>query len=192
PGQHGLFELQHRPRTAEQWIETLTARSAALTLAEERARAALDQARAAGDRTALEAREASARRDEAAAQLGRARETLRAAVTKAGFESLDALRRARMEPSALAALIATLEGLDREQARLSAVLAERRRDASVEVTEDEANAAERARDEARRAAHEAGGRAPQALAGRGGVQRRRARGRGEPAENAPAGRRGQR
>src|SRR5262249_29903117 len=52
PGQHGLFELQHRPRTAEQWIETLTARSEALTLAEERARAALDQARAAGDRAA--------------------------------------------------------------------------------------------------------------------------------------------
>jgi exonuclease SbcC len=174
-GQHEIVEAPLKPRTAEQWISTLETRSCALVEREEQARAALDQARAAAERVALEAREASARRDEAAAQLARARAAVDAAMKKAGFESLDALRGARLEPAVLAALIADLERLDRERERLVAVLAERRRDATVEVTEEEASAAERAREGARKASQEAGERAAHALAHRDELARRRLR-----------------
>jgi DNA repair protein SbcC/Rad50 len=174
-GQHDLFTIPDRARTAAQWIDALEARSAALTEGEESARTALDEARAAAERLTLEAREASARRDEATDQLVRARQAIRAAMVKAGFESLDALRRARVDPEVLAALTTEIDRTDQEQARLSAIFAARERDAQVTVSEEEASLAERARDEARKAAHEASERAAHTLAHRDELARRRLR-----------------
>ena len=163
-GQRGLFEPPPRPRTAADWVADLEARTAGLTRREEEARASLEEVRADLDRLSLEAREASVRRREASARLSRAQKAAESAIARAGFESLSALREALLDPAALAALEAALRRLDEARERAAAVLAERRRDVEVEVTEDEARAAEIARAEARRAEADARERAAQAKA----------------------------
>jgi exonuclease SbcC len=174
-GQRGLFEARQAPRSAAAWVDELSATTTALVDREEAARAALEEVRALRDRLALGAREASARHAETAARRDRARDAVGEATARAGFESLAALREAVLAPAALAALETTLEALTREHERLAAVLAERRRDADVEVTAAEALAAERARDEARREATTARERAAQAATRSEEIARRRAR-----------------
>jgi exonuclease SbcC len=120
-----------------------------LTDAEARARALSERAREAEQ---LERRLAQARERASA---------LRAA-TRLGFATLAAYRDARLSPRALAALAADLDALTRERDRLAAVRDERRRDAQREVSEAEAQHAERARDEAASHAGEARAQAAQA------------------------------
>jgi exonuclease SbcC len=176
-----LADLDPRPdtaspsRSAAAWVAELEARTAALGRREEDARAALEAARGEALRLALEAREASVRRAAATARRDGARAAAETAIARAGFESLDALRGALLDPAALEALAAELARLEGERTELAAVLAARRRDVEVEVSEDEALAAERARDEARLAAGASRERAAHAAARREELGRRRAR-----------------
>jgi DNA repair protein SbcC/Rad50 len=174
-GQGALFERGPKPRTAAAWVTLLEARTADLVQREEKARAALDGARGEAERLALEARGASVARSEATAVLDRARAAADKAIAGAGFEGLAALREALLDPAVLARLDADLRRLDEERERLSAVLAERRRDVDVEVSEAEAQAAEAARDEARREEGAARVRAAEAAARGEEIARRRAR-----------------
>ena len=174
-GQRGLFDPSLGARTAAEWVAELEARTAGLLQREEDARAALEELRAELDRLALEAREASVRRREAGARLSRARETVDAEIARAGFPSLSALREAILDPAALDALDAELQRLGEAREQLAAVLAERRRDADVEVSEDEARAAEVAHDDARRAEGAARERAAQVAARGEEIARRRGR-----------------
>ncbi len=153
----------------------LEARAAGLTRREEEARAALEEVRADVERLALEAREASVSRRETGARRERARTLAGAALARAGFESLARLREALLDPAALDALDADLRRLEETRERLSAVLAERRRDVDVEVSEAEARTVELARDAARRTADGALERAAQAAARGEEIARRRAR-----------------
>lgn len=163
------------PRTAADWVADLTAKTAALTLREEAARAALEDVRADVDRLALEAREAMVQGREAAARLARARMTAEAGIAQAGFPSLAALREALIDPATLDALEADLARLDETRRSRAAVLAERRRDVDLEVSAEDARAAEIARDEARRAESAGRERAAQAAARSEEIARRRIR-----------------
>jgi exonuclease SbcC len=174
-GQRGLFDPPEKRRTAAEWVAELSEQTSSLVRREEAARAALEEVRAEVDQLALEAREASVRRREAAHRLARARAAADAAIARAGFASLAALREGLVEPALLDALEADLRRLDEARSRSAAILAERRRDVSVEASEDEARAAESARDEARRAADGARERAAQAAARSDEIARRRAR-----------------
>ncbi|APR82262.1 Exonuclease SbcC [Minicystis rosea] len=176
-GQRDLFGAKAAPRSATAWVMELSARADGLTQREEAARAAVEEARAQSERLGLEAREATVRRDEARAQKTRARASADEAMARAGFASLVELRAALLDPTKLAALEEEIERLDREHARLAAVLAERARDVEAEVSEAQATEAERARDEARREAIAARDRAAQAAAQRDEIARRRARAR---------------
>jgi DNA repair protein SbcC/Rad50 len=162
-------------RTAAQWVAELEARAAGLARREEESRASLERARAEVDRLALESREASVRRTEAGTRLANARAAAEEAIARAGFESLAALRGALLDPAALDALDAEIRRLDEDRGRRAAVLAERRRDADVEVSEDEARAAELGREAARHQAGAAHERAAQAAAHSDELARRRAR-----------------
>jgi exonuclease SbcC len=176
-GQGDLFAPQAAPKSAATWVAELEGKAKALTDREQRAAARLDEARERGERLSLAAREAAGRRDEAEAQLGRARTAAAEAVARAGFESLDALREALMDPAALAALEAQLGRLAQERDDLAAVLAARRRDVTVEVSEAEARSAETARDNAQEEASLARRRAAEARARSEELARRRARAR---------------
>jgi exonuclease SbcC len=174
-GQRSLFEPPPRPRTALEWVAELEATTATLDRREGEARAALEEVRAEVDRLALEAREAGARRAGAAARLSRARKAADHAIARAGFADLVALRGALIDPGALDALETELRRLDEARARLAAVLADRLHEVEAEISEDEARAAELARDQARRAADEARDRAAAAAARGEELARRRAR-----------------
>ncbi len=174
-GQRGLFDPPPPRRTAAEWVEALSARAAGLAGREEDARAALEEVRTEVDRLALEAREASVRRRETASRLGRARKAADAAIARAGFDDLASLRAALLDPATLDTLDTDLRRLADARERLAAVLAERRRDADVEVSEGEARAADHTRDDARRAAGAARERAAHAAARSEEIARRRAR-----------------
>ncbi len=174
-GQRELFEPVGRPQTAAEWVAELTAKTTRLSRREDEARAALEEVRNDVERLALEAREASVRRREAGARLQRARASAQSEMARAGFESLVAVREAVLDPAALDALDVELKGLAEARERLRAVLAERRRDADVEVSEDEARAAEVALESARHAADLAREHAAQAAARGEEVARRRVR-----------------
>jgi exonuclease SbcC len=163
-------------RPAAAWVAELEARTAALGRREEDARAALDAARGEALRLALSAREASVQRAAAQARRDAARAEADAAIARAGFESLEALRGALLDPATLEALAADLARLDGERAELAAVSAARQRDVEVEVSEDEARESERARDDARIAAGASRERAAHAASRRDELGRRRARG----------------
>ena len=173
-GQRGLFEAKP-PRSAAAWVAELSAKTSALVEREEAARAALEAVRARGDGLALAAHEARVRHAEAGSQLDRARAAAGVAMAGAGFESLPSLRAALLDAETLTALETALRTLEREHERLAAVLAERRRDAEVEVTEAEARASARARDEARREAATARERGAQAATRSEETARRRGR-----------------
>src|SRR5262249_973156 len=126
-GQRGLFDPPARTRTAAEWVSELEASAIELSRREDHARAALDDARADAERPALEAREAMGRRRETATRLSGARSRAEAAIARAGFDDLAALRAALLDPAALDALEAELTRLDQARAELAAVLAERRR-----------------------------------------------------------------
>jgi exonuclease SbcC len=174
-GQRGLFDAPVKRRTPAEWVAELTEKTAGLTAREENARTELEEVRAEVERLSLAAREASVRRKEANARLERAKKAANVAIGRAGFEDLAAVREALMDPAALAALETELRRLDDARERFAAVLAERRRDAEIEVSEEEASAAERARDEARDGSRVARERAAQAAARSEELGRRRGR-----------------
>ena len=158
-GQRGLFDAPVPVRSAAEWAEELEAISAALTDREAAASAELATAQGDAERLALEARAASARRLETARSLRRARTAADQAIKAARFSSPDDVRRALVPAAELASLTSELFALDREVERLGAVLAERRRDVTVEVSAGEAHAASVFHEEARHQAEDAKRRA---------------------------------
>jgi exonuclease SbcC len=164
------------PRLSPQaWIERLDGERAELVARETEAHAALDRAREEDALAALEAREARARASEATGRAARANKEANLAMHAAKFDDLESLERAAMPSDERERLAAALTALDDELARLVAIALERRRDVTIEVTEEAAIAAVSARDEARLAAERARERAAELATKRAELTRRKAR-----------------